>query len=127
MTERFLSRGVTALVFPHTDYWLAVYSELERHGIRIPSDFGVVVWGAQSGPESGVPAPTTIVWDQERMGREAVRRLLLHLRGENPEPATILIPCQLVDHGTGGCGPATSDEDRKENAVPTFPRHCRMH
>ncbi|MGQ9663163.1 MAG: substrate-binding domain-containing protein [Kiritimatiellia bacterium] len=117
MTERFLKKGVTALVFPHTDYWLAVYGELERRGIRIPSDFGVVVWGAQAQPESGIPAPTTIVWDQERMGREAVRRLIQHLRGENPEPVTILIPCQLVDRGTGGRGPETGSEERMEEVL----------
>jgi DNA-binding LacI/PurR family transcriptional regulator len=39
------------------------------------------------------------------MGREAARRLLLRLDRPDADPATLVIPAQLVDRGTGGRGP----------------------
>jgi LacI family transcriptional regulator len=107
---RFLDGGVTALVLPHIDHWPAIRAELERRGLALPGDFGLVAWGLDPKPGDGSPCPTAITWSREQMGREAVRRLLVRMRGERVEPATVLIPCRLVDRGTGGRGPAGGGE-----------------
>jgi DNA-binding LacI/PurR family transcriptional regulator len=102
LTRRFLDMGVTALIFPYVRSWHAMRPELERNGILIPSDFGVVIWQAESLPDDPWHLPDHVAWSREEMGREAVRRLLLRLKENNAEPTTIMIPCQVIDAGTGG-------------------------
>jgi DNA-binding LacI/PurR family transcriptional regulator len=107
----FLERGVTALVLPHVDRWPEVRAELERRGLGSASDFGLVAWGLEPKPGDEFPCPSSITWGREQMGREGVRRLLMRMRGEKVEPATVLIPCELVDRGTGGRGPARGGKE----------------
>lgn len=105
-----IGKGITALVLPHIDFWPEIRDELVRAGIVLPCDFGLVAWGLDPKPGETGPWPSSVTWSREQMGREAVRRLLLRMRGERVEPATILIPCELIDRGTGGRGPEVSRE-----------------
>ena len=103
-TDQLLSAGATALVVPHSELWASTRRVLSRRGAAFPGDFGAVVWGdPQPGSESGFP--TSITWSKEQMGREAARRLLTRWERSEVGPATIVIPAQLVDRGTGGRGP----------------------
>jgi len=100
--QLFLDQGVTALVFPHIDFWPGFQRELQCRDIAFPSDFGVVAWGLERVPGDKTICPTSITWSGEQMGREGVRRLLYRLQGDTAEPATIVIPCRLENKGTGG-------------------------
>jgi len=117
MMETFLRHGVTALIFPHTDFWADMYAEFERRAISVPVDLGVVVWGAELEPDNEIPCPTSITWSKQQMGREAVRRLVLRLRGGEVEPATIAIPCRIIDRGTGGQGPVPTERNQNRAEV----------
>jgi DNA-binding LacI/PurR family transcriptional regulator len=63
-----------------------------------------VVWGDPP-PGREASFPTSVTWSKEQMGREAARRLLLRLSRSDVERATIIIPTEIVDRGTGGRGP----------------------
>jgi len=103
-TGRLLDAGVTALVVPHNELWASVRDALGRRGVAVPGEFGVVTWGdPRPGSEPGFP--TSVTWSKDQMGREAARRLLLRLERPEAQPATIVIPAELVDRGTGGRGP----------------------
>ena len=96
--------GVTALVLPHGELWPSVRAVLARKSRGASNDFGVVVWGDPPADNSG-DFPTSVTWSKEQMGREGVRRLLLRQERPTLEPATVVIPTQLADRGTGGRGP----------------------
>ncbi len=100
-----LEKGVTALVIPHNDLWHEAREALRAAGRDVPGDFGVVVWAGDQVAEDGL-VPTYVTWDNEQMGREAVRRLRLRMSRQSVEAVTVVIPARLVDSGTGGRGPA---------------------
>jgi len=107
-TERLLGAEATALIVPLQTLLPGVRAALDRRGIALREDFGLVVWGRQAGIWSEADYPSHVVWSPAQMGREAVRRLLLRLERPELEPATILIPTALVDRGTGGRGPGAA-------------------
>jgi DNA-binding LacI/PurR family transcriptional regulator len=101
---KLLKRRTTAILIPHLEPWKSARATLEEQGHKLGGAFGVVLWGADQlkGEED---LPTYVTWSKEQMGREGVRRLLLRMNRQSVDPATIVIPAQLVDRGTGGRGP----------------------
>ncbi len=112
-TERLLGAGVTALVVPHQELWPSVKKALATEGVCTGEPFGVVVWGDPPRGEGDGEFPTSVTWSKKQMGQEAVRRLLMRLERPQLRPATIVIPAELVDRGTGGSGPG--DVERVQN------------
>lgn len=106
--SNLLGLGATALVIPHYDLWAGARDTLEAHGMAVPGDFGVVLWGGDQLRQTD-RVPTHVTWSKEQMGCEGVRRLYLRMSRQSVEPATIVVPAALVDCGTGGRGPSAPE------------------
>ncbi len=97
-----LAAGATALIVPHDFLLPGARAALEAAGIALRGDCGLVVWGEPTGVNEEYPSHVT--WSKEAMGREAVRRLRLRVSCPEAPPATVTIPAEVIDCGTGGRG-----------------------
>jgi DNA-binding LacI/PurR family transcriptional regulator len=87
---------------PHDFLLPGVRAALDSAGIAVPGGFGLVVWGEPA--DADEEYPSHIAWSKEAMGREAVRRLRFRVSRPEAPPATVTIPAELVECGTGGRG-----------------------
>lgn len=87
-TRVIAGSDATAVFAASDQIALGVVTGLQRAGLDVPGDVSVFGWDDQEIGRYFRPSLTTIRVDRERQGRDAVRRLLALLRGEEPPAPT---------------------------------------
>jgi DNA-binding LacI/PurR family transcriptional regulator len=82
---------------------VGVLAALAEAGLRVPQDVAVVGFDDQRMSPYLTPPLTTVRAPTEEVGREAARQLVQILSGKEPNPATILMPTEIIIRRSCGC------------------------
>lgn len=96
----------TALIASDSVIAMMLLRELGQRGLRIPQDLSFVMYDNFPWTEIVSPPLTVVAQPVYEMGREAARRLIAHIRGEEPGPmaqfgAELLVRGSIAAPGAG--------------------------
>jgi len=85
-----------AIVAMNDMYALLVLEAAQKAGVDVPNDLAVVGFDDLDLAASATPPLTTVAQEPFRLGVEAARLLLAHIRGERKSIGQIRLPTQIV-------------------------------
>ncbi|WP_425825852.1 LacI family DNA-binding transcriptional regulator [Streptomyces fractus] len=89
-------RPPTAVFAGNDAIAVGVLREARRRGIRVPEDLSLVGFDGTALARDCVPALTSVAQPFQEMGRAALRAVLRHARGEQPDTHRVELATQLV-------------------------------
>lgn len=99
---RRVTQGVTAWICDNDFLGYSLMGELQRRGLRVPSDVSICGFD-NFAPPPGLPKLTSIDGPFETMGEAAVARLLRRaVQGSGVEPVHIMYGCRLIEGESTG-------------------------
>ncbi|MEV6790785.1 LacI family DNA-binding transcriptional regulator [Streptomyces sp. NPDC051320] len=97
--------GVTA-VFAANDYVaMGVIRGFQDRGVRVPEEMSVFGWDNEQFTQYFRPTMSTVNYDREALGRQAMLSLLARVRGEEQPPGQLGKLFDLVPRGSSGPAP----------------------
>jgi DNA-binding LacI/PurR family transcriptional regulator len=90
---------VTAMIGSTNEAAHGIWEAVERQGLQVPNDISLVGFD----DERAAPGPrplTTVSVDPEQQGRELARMAIAKIQAEGAPLPEVVIPAQLVRHGT---------------------------
>jgi LacI family transcriptional regulator len=102
--EDWLTGGVNfdAIFAADDEMAIGALTTLERAGIKVPEDVGLVGFDDIYLSQYLVPPLTTVRAPTEQVGREAIQLLVKQIEGQNSE-SVILLPTELIIRQSCGC------------------------
>lgn len=98
--RKAIDSGVTALVC--SSDWPAnqLHKRLAEQGIKIPDDVSIVGFDDTEIVTLGMPPVTSVQLPRQLVCGQALERLADRIRHPKQQAKRILLPCELIDHGT---------------------------
>jgi LacI family transcriptional regulator len=93
-------RDFTALVAGSDLMAIGILRALHEHNLQVPRDISLTGFDDVILSQYTTPPLTTVRQDTEKMGREAIQRLIALIEGE--ETTSLVVPTQLVIRGSTG-------------------------
>jgi LacI family transcriptional regulator len=93
-------RDFTALVAGSDLMAIGILRALHEHNLQVPRDMSLTGFDDVILSQYTTPPLTTVRQDTEKMGREAIQRLIALIEGE--ETTSLVVPTQLVIRGSTG-------------------------
>jgi LacI family transcriptional regulator len=106
---RALDWGATALLCASDELALGAYRAARSRGLRIPEDIAITGWDDIQLARFVSPALTTVRQPMRELGAATARLLFARIAGS--EPASAVLPSDVVIRASCGCEPPSDEEE----------------